>query len=151
MEDKEHLRKKQFNKISERLRNVAVEVDALRGGNTKKLGIAPLPVVEEKVGWNTEDVARKLDVSASQVLFWISEFEELKPKKKQKGERLFTEKEIEALGLIDFCLKIKKYTLTQTQNLFKTKADRLNLEKEKKLFDSLINLKDFLVGLKKIL
>jgi DNA-binding transcriptional MerR regulator len=65
----------------------------------------------EKLYYSIGEVAEMFNVSKSLIRFWETEFDILKPRKSQKGNRLFTKKDIENLRVIYYLVKEKGYTL----------------------------------------
>jgi len=57
------------------------------------------------------EVAKAFDVNASLIRFWDKEFDQLKPKKNAKGNRLFTPDDIKTLELIYHLVKERGFTL----------------------------------------
>ncbi len=65
----------------------------------------------EKMYFSISEVAKQFNVAASLIRFWESEFDILKPRKTQKGNRLYSKKDIENFRLIYHLVKEKGYTL----------------------------------------
>lgn len=65
----------------------------------------------KKLYYSIGEVAEMFDVNTSLIRFWEKEFTVLKPKKNKKGNRLFTEKDLENLKLIYDLVKVKGFTL----------------------------------------
>jgi len=76
----------------------------------------------EKLYYNIGEVAKAFDVNTSLIRFWEGEFDSIKPKKNKKGNRKFTQKDIEQLELIYFLVKEKGYTLDGAKQHLKNKA-----------------------------
>jgi DNA-binding transcriptional MerR regulator len=92
------------------------------------------------------EVAEELNVATSLIRFWEGEFDNLKPKKNRKGNRQFTQEDIENLKLIYHLVKEKGYTLQGAKEIIKsdvkTAKDQLNV------INSLKKVKSFLEELK---
>jgi len=73
----------------------------------------------EKLYYSISEVSELFDVNASTIRFWEKEFDFLKPTKNKKGNRLFTQKDIENLRLIVHYVKEKGYTLQGAKDKFK--------------------------------
>jgi DNA-binding transcriptional MerR regulator len=73
----------------------------------------------EKLYYSISEVSELFDVNASTIRFWEKEFDFLKPAKNKKGNRLFTQKDIESLRLIVHYVKEKGYTLQGAKDKFK--------------------------------
>ena len=76
----------------------------------------------EKLYYNIGEVAKAFDVNTSLIRFWEGEFDSIKPKKNKKGNRKFTQKDIEQLELIYFLVKEKGYTLEGAKQHLKNKV-----------------------------
>ncbi len=92
------------------------------------------------------EVATMLDVKPSLIRFWETEFPQLKPRKNRKGNRVYTDKEIEQLQQIYYLVKIRKYTLKGAKE--KLKQNPKDLEYEQKTRETLLNVRSFLEELK---
>src|SRR3546814_10756813 len=64
-----------------------------------------------KLYYSIGEVARIFDVNASLIRFWEKEFEILQPRKNKKGNRLFTQEDLENMKIIYHLVKEKGYTL----------------------------------------
>lgn len=75
----------------------------------------------EKLYYSISEVSELLDISASTIRFWEKEFDQLKPTKNKKGNRLFTKKDIEHLLSIINLVKEKGYTIQGAKEQLKQK------------------------------
>jgi DNA-binding transcriptional MerR regulator len=66
----------------------------------------------EKLYFSITEVAEMLQVKPSLLRFWESEFKQLKPSKNLKGNRQYTQKDIETFQKIYNLVKIKGFTLS---------------------------------------
>jgi DNA-binding transcriptional MerR regulator len=91
------------------------------------------------------------NVNPSLIRFWEKEFDIIKPQKNKKGNRLFTKKDIEKFRKIYELVKEKGYTLQGAKDQLKgTNTEDKALEaREKKIAETLQQLKDFLLDIKK--
>ncbi|MDG1331365.1 MAG: MerR family transcriptional regulator [Crocinitomicaceae bacterium] len=64
-----------------------------------------------KLYYSIGEVAEMFDVNTSLIRFWEKEFSAIKPKKNNKGNRLFTVKDIETIDRIYELVKIEGHTL----------------------------------------
>ncbi len=71
------------------------------------------------------EVAKAFDVNASLIRFWDKEFDVLKPKKNNKGNRLFTQEDIKNLQLIYHLVKEKGFTLDGAKNKLKENPEKV--------------------------
>lgn len=87
-------------------------------------------------------------VNASLIRFWEKEFDALKPRKSNKGNRLYTKKDIENLRVIYHLVKEKGFTLQGAKEKLKEKpveSHNKNLE----AIEKLQRVKSYLLDLKK--
>ena len=66
---------------------------------------------EGKRYYSIGEVAKAFDVNASLIRFWDKEFDNLKPKKNAKGNRMFTPEDVKNLQLIYHLVKERGFTL----------------------------------------
>jgi DNA-binding transcriptional MerR regulator len=92
------------------------------------------------------EVADMLDVKPSLIRFWETEFPQLKPRKNKKGNRIYTDKDIEILRTIYYLVKIRKFTLKGAREKLKTNPK--DLEYEQKTMETLLKVRGFLEELK---
>ena len=71
------------------------------------------------------EVAKAFNVNASLIRFWDKEFDVLKPKKNNKGNRLFTQEDIKNLQLIYHLVKEKGFTLEGAKNKLKESPEKI--------------------------
>lgn len=65
----------------------------------------------EKLYYTIGEIAKAFQVNTSLIRFWEKEFDILQPKKNNKGNRLFTPKDVKNLQTIYHLVKEKGYTL----------------------------------------
>ena len=75
-----------------------------------------------KLYYSIGEVAQIFNVNTSLIRFWEKEFPALKPKKNNKGNRLFTTKEIIKIQQIYNLVKEKGYTLDGAKKALKSKS-----------------------------
>lgn len=113
--------------------------------------IKQLPMFDEqeeqlKRYYSISEVADMFGVSKSLIRFWESEFEILKPHKNSKGDRRFTQQNLEQLQTIYHLVKERGFTLSGAKQEIKDQQQR---EKEKKeIIETLERLKEGLSELK---
>ena len=101
----------------------------------------------EKLFYKISEVAKMFNVNISAVRFWEKEFDILKPKKNNKGNRLFTNKDIKNMQIIYHLLKERGFTLEGAKKKLKeNKTDTIN---NIEIITHLNEIKRFLVNLKK--
>lgn len=64
-----------------------------------------------KLYYSIGEVAERLNVNASQLRFWESEFKHIKPNKNSRGERRFTKENIRQLEEVEYLLKERGFTI----------------------------------------
>jgi DNA-binding transcriptional MerR regulator len=91
-------------------------------------------------------VAKMFDVNTSLVRFWEKEFDILKPKKNKKGNRLFTQKDVDNLKVIYHLVKERGFTLDGAKKkLRENKDDTIQNEQ---IVERLKEIRGFLVELR---
>lgn len=73
----------------------------------------------EKVFYSISEVAEMFNVNTSNIRFWENEFDILKPHKNKKGNRMFTNEDIENLKIIYHLLKERGLTIKGAQKKLK--------------------------------
>jgi DNA-binding transcriptional MerR regulator len=103
------------------------------------------PIIE-KVFYSISEVADMFQVNTSHIRFWEKEFDILKPAKNKKGNRLFTNEDIENIKLIYHLVKERGMTLKGAkQKLKDNKEDTLD---KHGLVDRLKSIRQMLVDVK---
>ena len=99
-----------------------------------------------KLYYSIGEVAKMFDVNTSLVRFWEKEFDILKPKKNAKGNRLFTQKDVDNLKVIFHLVKERGYTLEGAKKkLRENKGDTIQNEE---IVERLKDIRGFLVELR---
>ncbi len=93
------------------------------------------------------ELAKAFQVNASLIRFWEGEFDILKPKKNNKGNRLFTTKDVENLKIIYRLVKENGYTLEGAKKKLRVKKETLITNND--VITRLENIKQELVKIKK--
>ena len=73
-----------------------------------------MPLKEKTIGrmyWTIGEVADELGVNTSLLRYWEKEFGTLRPKRTNKGDRLYTKDDIGQLRRIQYLVKEKGFTL----------------------------------------
>jgi DNA-binding transcriptional MerR regulator len=79
----------------------------------------------EKRYYKIGEVAKAFGVNTSLIRFWENEFDILKPKKNNKGNRLFTSIDLKNLKLIYNLVKEKGYTLDGAKRKMKQNPEEI--------------------------
>lgn len=80
---------------------------------------AAMPLKEkpvERMYWSIGEVAEDLGVNTSLLRYWEKEFGTLRPKRTNKGDRLYTKNDILQLKRIQYLVKEKGFTLQGAKN-----------------------------------
>lgn len=100
----------------------------------------------EKLFYAIGEVAEMLNVPVSTVRFWENEFDILKPRKNNKGNRLFTDQDIKNLKIIHHLVKEKGMTLAGVKKQLATKWEETDYKYE--ISNSLKNIKGLLLDIR---
>jgi len=92
------------------------------------------------------EVADLFDVNASLIRYWEKEFDILKPLKNKKGNRLFTQKDLDNLRIIYHLVKERGFTLQGAKD--KLRENKEDVVNKVEVVDSLLRIKGFLLDLK---
>ena len=93
------------------------------------------------------EVARMFDVNPSLIRFWEKEFDIIQPKKNKKGNRLFTQDDVDNFYIIYHLVKERGFTLEGAKKkLNENKSGTVN---NIEIIKSLNKVRDFLVEIKK--
>lgn len=101
---------------------------------------------DSKLYYSIGEVAEMFNVNASLIRFWEKEFDIIKPKKNNKGNRLFTVQDIDNLKIIYHLVKERGFTLDGAKN--KLKNSKKETIENVALVKSLEKIKNFLLELK---
>ncbi|MEQ9261702.1 MAG: MerR family transcriptional regulator [Owenweeksia sp.] len=101
----------------------------------------------EKRYYTIGEVARMFEVNTSLIRFWEKEFDILKPKKNKKGNRLFTQKDLENLKIIYHLVKERGFTLKGAQT--KMRQNMEDTANTTQVVDKLKAIKQALLEIKK--
>lgn len=100
----------------------------------------------EKRYYKIGEVAKAFGVNTSHIRFWEKEFDILKPKKNNKGNRLFTQEDLKNLKLIYHLVKEKGFTLEGAKN--KMKESLKKVESNHEIISRLETIRAELVSIK---
>ena len=84
------------------------------------MAVASIP---EEEYLNITQVARQFKVASSLIRYWESEFDILNPAKDEKGNRLYSTKDIESLRMVYHLVKEQGYTLQGAKRVLKEQGD----------------------------
>jgi DNA-binding transcriptional MerR regulator len=103
----------------------------------------------EKIYFSIGEVAGMFGVNTSLIRFWEREFDIIKPHKNQRGNRQFTQKDLDNFRIIFHLVKEEGLTLDGARRRLKNKMtdEEINLE----IVKSLENIKEMLLEVKNTL
>ena len=99
-----------------------------------------------KLYYTIGEVAAMFDVNTSLIRFWEKEFEIIEPKKNRKGNRLFTQKDVENLKVIYHLVKERGFTLAGAKK--KLSENRTDVAQNSEVVEKLREIRGFLVELR---
>jgi DNA-binding transcriptional MerR regulator len=103
----------------------------------------------EKLYYTIGEVAAMFEVNNSLIRFWEKEFDILQPKKNKKGNRLFTQADVDNLKIIYHLVKERGYTLQGAKS--KLKDNKEDVSDNVVVIEKLEGIRAFLLELKKAL
>lgn len=99
-----------------------------------------------KLFYSISEVAGMFKVNASLIRFWEKEFDIINPQKNKKGNRLFTQQDVDNFYIIYHLVKERGFTLQGAKEKLKeNKEDTIN---SVEIVKSLNRIKKFLLDLK---
>jgi len=103
-------------------------------------------ITATKLYHSISEVAKMFDVNTSLIRYWENEFDIIKPKKNKKGNRMFTQADIDNLHIIFHLVKERGYTLQGAKDKLKEGNSKVNDNME--VIKRLKSIKNFLLELK---
>ena len=100
--------------------------------------------INTKLYYSISEIGEMFDVSNSLIRFWEAEFAILNPRKNNKGERRFTQKDIDNFKIIYHLVKERGFTLEGAKNEIAQHKERL--QKRFDILDNLQTIRDFFQG-----
>lgn len=101
---------------------------------------------KDKLFYTIGEVATMFDVNASLIRYWEGEFDIIKPQKNKKGNRLFTQKDVDNFHLIWHLVKERGMTLSGAKK--KLKENKAETEHNFELVKKLNEIKTLLIEIK---
>lgn len=101
----------------------------------------------EKHYYSIGEVAEMFGVNASLIRYWENEFDNIKPFKNKKGNRLFTKEDVEDVRLVYYLVKERGMTLKGAkQKIKENKSDTIQehqiVSRLKKIREMLIEIRE---------
>ena len=103
----------------------------------------------KKIYYSIGEVAEMFDVNNSLIRFWEKEFSIIKPKKNKKGNRYFTEKDINNFKIIFHLVKERGYTLDGAKK--KLRENKEGTIKNVEIVNQLKDIRTQLVAIREVL
>ncbi len=100
----------------------------------------------EKLYYSIGEVADMFKVNTSLIRYWEKEFDVIKPKKNKKGNRLFTQKDIDNFHMIYHLVKERGMTLKGARK--KMKENKSGEEHNFEIIKSLEQIKEMLLDVR---
>ncbi len=100
-----------------------------------------------KLFYTIGEVAKMFNVNTSLIRFWEKEFDIIKPKKNKKGNRLFTQADVDNFHIIYNLAKERGYTLHGVKSKLRENKKTETIENFE-VVKTLKDLKSFLLELK---
>ncbi len=108
--------------------------------------MSQITIKEGKLYYSIGEVSRMFNVNTSLIRFWEKEFDIIKPKKNKKGNRLFTQNDVDNFHVIYNLVKERGYTLQGAKDKLKQNKDETTSSIE--VIKTLKKLKKFLLEIK---
>jgi DNA-binding transcriptional MerR regulator len=102
----------------------------------------------QKLFYSIGEVSEMFELNASTLRFWEKEFDVLKPTKNKKGNRLFTQKDIEYIAVIVELVKEKGFTIQGAREQLKTRASSGPPGKNAEVIEKLQKIRSKLIALR---
>ena len=103
----------------------------------------------EKLYFSNSEVAEKFNLAPSALRFWEKEFDTIKPFKNKKGNRFYTQEDIDHLALINHLVKERGLTLKGAKAKIKENKDEV--EHNYEIVQKLQEIKQYLIQIKETL
>ena len=103
----------------------------------------------EKLYFSIGEVAEKFNLAPSALRFWEKEFDTIKPFKNKKGNRFYTQENIDQIAVINHLVKERGLTLKGAKAKIKENKDEV--EHNYEIVQKLQEIKTYLIEIKDIL
>lgn len=103
----------------------------------------------EKLYFSIGEVAEKFNLAPSALRFWEKEFDTIKPFKNKKGNRFYTQEDIDHLALINHLVKERGLTLKGAKAKIRENKDEV--EHNFEIVQKLQEIKQYLIEIKETL
>jgi DNA-binding transcriptional MerR regulator len=103
----------------------------------------------EKLYFSIGEVAEKFNLAPSALRFWEKEFDTIKPFKNKKGNRFYTQEDIDHLAIINHLVKERGLTLKGAKA--KIKDNKEEVDHNFEIVQKLQEIKKYLIEIKETL
>ena len=103
----------------------------------------------EKLYYSIAEVARMFEVNQSHLRYWEDVFDQLKPRRNERGTRFYTKEDIQTIKQISFLVNEQKLTLEGAKKKLGTKKDQVS--KQQEIAERLRTVKKELQGIARFL
>jgi len=103
----------------------------------------------EKLYYSISEVAEKFSLAPSALRFWEKEFDTIKPFKNKKGNRYYTQEDIEHIALINHLVKERGLTLKGAKA--KIRENKNEVEHNYEIVQKLQEIREYLIEIREIL
>ena len=100
----------------------------------------------EKLYYSIGEVADSFNVNTSLIRYWEKEFDIIKPKKNKKGNRFFTQKDVDNFHIIFYLVKERGMTLKWAKKKLRENKEDINNNFE--VVKSLKEIRELLLEIK---
>ena len=104
----------------------------------------------KKVYFRIGEVAERFNVQPSLIRYWEKEFAFIKPKKSPKGQRMFSQRDVDRFEIVYHLIKEKGMTIQGVRDYFKKHYDKNSLDKLQ-VINTLKRTRNLLEGVKEVL
>jgi DNA-binding transcriptional MerR regulator len=111
-----------------------------------------MPLKEKTIGklyWTIGEVAEQLGVNTSMLRYWEKEFGMLRPKRTNRGDRLYTQDDIKLVRTIHELLKDRGFTIQGAKDHLRGAVKQVDATSEVR--DRLLRIRAELLGLRELL
>jgi len=111
-----------------------------------------MPYKERTIGklyWTIGEVAEQLGVNTSMLRYWEKEFGMLRPKRTNRGDRLYTQDDIKLVRTIHELLKDRGFTIQGAKDHLRGAVKQVDATSEVR--DRLLRIRAELLGLRELL
>jgi len=116
--------------LNKKLRNLNYKRDMLKDN------------INTKLYYSISEISEMFGVTNSLIRFWESEFDILSPGKNSKGERRYTQRDIQDFRIVYHLVKERGFTLEGAKN--EIAANKKRLKKKFQIMENLNKIKTFL-------